>query len=214
MGSCRLVPLALAAAAACAGVSAPPGPPGPPPFEGVKTIALVRLGADGGGTRPKDPLDALEESLRARGYATRVVELGRRPPDALRPVQRLHDRVGSRASSGQRSGRVERAGAEAEAAATALGVDAIALYHRSADLGVPLPSDPRPFPTPGYPPPTALLRRPLGALSLVDARGNAVTFEWGAGGEPAVGDSAAPVNAAEAIEALLRVLASDPADAD
>ena len=34
------------------------------------------------------------------------------------------------------------------------------------------------------------------------------------GGEPAVGDSAAPVNAAEAIEALLRVLASDPADAD
>lgn len=212
MKSCRLISLALAASAACATV---PEPPRAPPFEGVKTIALVRWRAEGS-ARPRDPLDALKESLDGRGYATRLVELGRRPPEALRPVERLFQRMGSRVGGGplpDRPGRVVRVGTEAEEAAAALQVDAVALYHRAADTTrFPAEPEPHPFPGPGFPPPPMVTRRPLGALSLVDAKGNAVIFDWGAPEEPLGYDPSAPVNAAEAIDALLRVLAGDPAD--
>jgi hypothetical protein len=199
----RLVPLALAAAVACATA---PEPAGPPPFEGVKSVALVRW-RDGGSTRPRDPLDALKESLDARGYRTRVVDVGHRVPDELRPVQRLHERMGTRGRTGGRAGRgrVERVGREARDAVRALGVDAVALYHRLEDwTSSPAYSDPGAFRPPGTLPPSAF-RRPLGALSLVDAEGAAVSFEWGAPGG-AAGDPSMPLNAAEAIDALLRVL--------
>jgi hypothetical protein len=204
MRSTRLVSLALAAAAACATA---PAPPGPPPFEGVKRVALVRWRDPDAAARPRDPLDALKESLDERGYATQVVEIGRRVPDTLRPVQRLYERVGALPRRPARAGRerVDRVGAEAGEAARALGVDAVALYHRSRDLGVPVLPEQGAFPRPGFPPP-AVFRRPGGALSLVDARGAAVSLQWGVPGEPLDADASAPLNAAEAIDALLRVL--------
>jgi hypothetical protein len=205
MRAIRLGSLALAAAAACATV---PEPPGPPPFEGVKTLALVRWREPDAAARPRDPLDALKETLDARGYQTRLLEVGRRVPDALRPVQRLHERLGAYGGTAwPRAGsdRAERLGPEAGEAARALGVDAVVLYHRVEDWGLPPLSEPRAFPRQGFPD-QAALRRPLGALSLVDAKGAAISFAWGAPGEALDPDPAAPLNAAEAIDAVLGVL--------
>ncbi len=120
---------------------------------------------------------------------------------------RLYERVGALPRRSARAGRerVDRVGAEAGEAARALGVDAVALYHRSRDLGVPVLPEQGAFPRPGFPPPS-VFRRPAGALSLVDARGAAVSLRWGVPGEPLDADASAPLNAAEAIDALLRVL--------
>lgn len=203
MTSMRSISLALAAAA-CAAVQEPAGPP---PFEGVKRVALVRWHEGGGAARAKDPLDALRESLEARGYEARVVEVGRHVPDALRPAQRLHDRIAGEARSGwPRAGdRVERMGAAAGEAARALGVDAVVLYHRREDWGLPTLSESRAFPRPGLEP-AVPVRRPIGALTLVDAAGAARSFAWGAPGETLDPDPSSPLNAAEAIDALLGVL--------
>jgi hypothetical protein len=210
MRSIQLASLALAAATACAGVREPPGPP---PFEGVKSLALVRWREPDAAARPRDPLDVLKESLDARGYETRLVEVGRRVPDALRPVQRLHERVGAHGGTTWPRGRdrLERIGPEAGEAARALGVDAVVLYHRAEDWRSPALPEPRAFPQPGFPPPVAF-RRPLGALSLVDGGGAAVSFEWGAPDEALDRDPAGPVNAAEAIDAILGVLAGGDAE--
>lgn len=209
--------LALAAVA-CATAGEPP--PGPPPFDEVRSVALVRWRDEPGVARAKDPLDALGESLAARGVATQTVEIGPRAKGALRPVERLHARLAARIVQGPprgRRGRVPEAlGEEAAAAVAALGVDAVALHHRADAFGrgalppVP-PALGDPFAPPGpHPFATRDFHRPLGAVSLVDRRGNAIWFDWGAPDSEL--DPSAPVNAVEAVDALLRALAGEGAE--
>ncbi len=218
--STRIAYLALAAAAACATLGEPQAPPGPPAFQGVRTVALVRWVDDPGRARPKDPLDALQESLAARGFATRVVELGPRrrdPGDVYRLFERVEGRVSSGAPSGRPGRRIERVGADAaRAALAAVSTDAMAAYHRL--VGVPMlaplppPTDPLDplAPLPGGLYPSRSLEppyRPLGAISLVDRDGNLVWFDWGT--PPSI-DLGAPANAAEAVDAALRALSGQP----
>jgi hypothetical protein len=207
-----LLASACAASLSCATVGEP-APAGPPPFAGVKRIALVRARADRGGARPKDVLDALAESLAARGYEVSRKELGPSPPAELRGLERLYARVdGLVASAAPRpryGRRVEPAGADAAEVMRALGVDAVAMYHRFDDrLLLPPPDAPiggSLFPSRPEVPGTG---RPVGALSLVDASGNATWFAWGAPGADL--DPSQPVNAAEAIDMLLRALGGEP----
>lgn len=213
----QLASLALAVAAGCATTTGePPAPPGPPPFDGVRSLVLVRF-ADERAGRPKDPLDALEESLLGRGYTARVVDVAGRTPAELRGIERLHGRLGMRIAAGgprDRSGpEVEALGRGAGSEVAALGADAVALYHR---FDRRLPNGfPEPAPAPGaFPPPPglALERRPVAALSLVDRAGNVVWFAWGGAGSEL--DEELPANPAEAIDALLAVLGGDGAAAE
>jgi hypothetical protein len=208
--------LAVLLASACVSLScATVGEPvsaGPPPFSGVKKVALVRVRSDRDGARPKDVLDALAESLVARGYEVSRVEVGANPPAALRGVERLYARIDGYIASSQprpRFGRrVEPAGADAAEVMGALGVDAVAIYHRFDDRLL-LPPPDAPLAGGFFParPDQPGMRRPAGALSLVDRAGNATWFAWGApGGEL---DPTQPVNAAEAIDMLLRALGGE-----
>lgn len=213
MRCCLLVSLAVAAlAAGCAAPREPAAPSGPPPFEGVKRLVLARWTDDPSG-RPKDPLDALKESLEARGFVVRMVDLGRRTPAELRELERLHGQLASRIYGAVPRDRLDRRrgealGRDAGAVVAALGVDAVALYHRFD--GRPPPGALHdPFAPPGgiFPPAPPVDRRPLGALSLVDRAGNAIWFDWGSPGLDV--DPDAPVNPAEAIDALVAVLTGD-----
>jgi hypothetical protein len=146
------------------------------------------------------------------------VEIGPGSEGGLRPLERLHARLAERIVQGTPRGRhgrgAERLGEEAAATVAALGVDAVALHHRAESfrlgaLSSPLPpviGDPFP-PSASYPPATRSFRRPVGAVSLVDRHGNAVWFDWGAPESDL--DPSAPVNAAEAVDALLGVLAGE-----
>lgn len=211
MRSCRLASLALAAAAGCATAPEPAAPPaGPPPFQGARSLVLARWTDDPAG-RPKDPLDALKESLDARGLATRMVDVGGRTPPELRDLERLHATVGSRIHGGQRdrfSRRVEPLGRDAGQVVAALGVDVVALYHRF-DGRPPPAAFPEPSTMPGapFPPSPALERSPLGAFSLVDRAGEATWVDWGAA--DAEFDPEVPANAAEAIDAIVAVLTGE-----
>ncbi len=213
----RLAALALALAA-CATV-ADTATGGPPPFQGVKSLALARWNDDPSTPRPKDPLDALKESLDGRGYQTRVVELGPRMPSSpeARELARLFEAVRSRAASGGREAWARSAGGadpQAGKVVAALGVDAVALYHRFDDRASPAyadaPAAASPFGTPrtAFPP-----FRPLGALSLVDRGGRIVSFAWGSQRlqDPQL-DPSAPVNAAEAVDDVIRALTGEPAE--
>ena len=204
--------LAWAAAPSCATVGEPPAS-GPPAFTGVRKLALVRLGAaDREPARPKDALDALAESLVSRGYEERRVAVGPGAAAELAPVERLYrsmdGRIGAAPPRARFGRRAEAAGATAIEAARVLGVDAIVTYHRFEDRPLAAFPDaplggglfPR-RPEPGF-------RRPGGALSLVDREGNATWFAWGAPGSEL--DPSEPVNAAEAIDMLLRTLAGEP----
>lgn len=194
---------ALAASLGCAAVEAPP--PGPPPFRGVRSLVLVRR-VDPGDARGRDPLDALRESLAARGYAARIAEVGPGGDGDARDLERLHERVAARLSGrGRFTGRAERLDAESAAVVARLGVDAVVGYHRLADVLPPLPPLPDPLASPFARRPYAAAR-PTGALSLVAADGSAAWFPWGAGG-PA--DGRALLNAAEGIDALLAALAGE-----
>lgn len=207
LGPTRRAPLALAAALlACAALEPPP--PGPSPFRGVKKLVLVRRVDDPRAQRPRDPVDALKESLEARGYAVRVVDVGPREDAALRDVDRLENRIAGRYWTRERSsGRAERLD-EAGAVVAKLGVDAVAGYHRLADRLPPvLPPTTQAWGAVPPPAPAAPPRRPTGALSLVGADGSVAWFPWG--GEGAELDAAALINPAEAIEALLAALAGD-----
>jgi hypothetical protein len=207
--------LAVLLASACAALSCAtmgePASAGPPPFAGVKKLALVRIRAGRDGVRPRDVLDALADSLAARGYEVRWVEVGPNPPAALRGVERLYARIDGSIASAQprpRFGRrVEPAGADAAEVMGALDVDALAMVHRFDDRLLMPPPDALSggfFPTrPDQPG----MRRPAGALSLVDRAGNATWFAWGAAGSEL--DPTQPVNAAEAIDMLLHALAGE-----
>ena len=207
----RRLALALAAAAACATTGEAVAPP-PPSFRQVSSLVLVRS-ADERTRRPRDPLDALDETLRARGFRTRVVDLARKPPPELAPLERLFAQLEARAGA-SRPERVATpvgtAGKDAAAAVAQLGVDAVASYHR---LELRRPPDLPPPALPGtiFPPaPAAPLQRPLGALAIVDREGHVATFAWGDAGP--LEDPGVPLNAAEAIDMLVRALTGEPPD--
>ncbi len=205
------LPLAFAVAA-CATMGEPAPTPGPPPFEGVRSVALVRSVEGAGAPRAKDALDALRESLEERGYRTRVVEVGSRGAD--RNLERLFARIHSRIAAGARIGRGSGPGEEdAAAILAALGVDAMAMVHRFDALLPPMP-----LASPLAPPPGSMMDpggpqlqqyRPIGALSLVNRSGKVVWFEWGT---TELADPGAPANAAEAVDAVLAVLAGREGD--
>jgi hypothetical protein len=206
----RVAVAALGLAVACAGAGESVAPD-PSPFRGVRSLALVRSAEDRG-RRPKDPLDALRESLEARGFTTRTVELGDHPPAELAAVERLFAQLELRAATGRQerlAHPVSSLGRDARAAVAGLGVDAVASYHR-LDRTRPQALPPATAPGTLFPAPAPAPDRPTGALVLVDREGRAATFAWGDSG--AFDDPAVPLNAAEAIELLVRALAGDPPD--
>jgi hypothetical protein len=205
---------ALLAVEACAPVAAEGPPPGPSPFLAVKKVVLVRRVDDPRAPRRRDPLDALKETLDARGYETRIVEVGSGEDAALRDLEGLEDRIAARMGSRERTGgRPEALGAEAGAAVAKLGIDAAVGYHRLQDQLAPL-----------LPPPASTwglahgaeqprpVRHPVGALSLVAADGTLAWFPWG--GARAERDGRALINPAEAIDALVAALAGSGVDDD
>jgi hypothetical protein len=207
-GTARMAIAAALACAACASVEGPP--PGPSPFRTAKRIVLVRRAADRKAPRGRDALDALKESLDARGYEARIVEVGPGEDGGLRELDRLEERLASRLWSGDAlPGRVERLGPDAGAVVARLGADAIVGHHRLDPWLAPPPPVPAQTwgaaPSPQQPAPA---RRPAGALSLVAADGSAAWFPWGGAG--ADQDPRALVNAAEAIDSLLAALAGSP----
>lgn len=209
----RVCPVVLFALAACAGGGEALVAPPPPSFREVRSLLLVRL-ADERVGRPKDPLDGLDESLRARGYRTRVVELGSSRKGELAALDRLFTELELRAGAGpsERFGTKPYAamGRSAGETVAALGVDAVASYHRldgrrrlpSADQAPPLPGTYVPGP------PATPQRGPVGALAVVDRAGHVATFAWGE--TTVLDDPDVPVNPAEAIDLVVRVLSGEP----
>jgi hypothetical protein len=221
MSSCRpaapFVALGCLAALSCATLSEP-APAGPPAFVGVRKIALVRVKPGRDAPRGKDALDALGESLSARGFEVTRVEIVGRPAPDQRGVDRLYARLdGSIASAHPRpryARRLEAVGADAGEIVRSLGVDAVAMYHRYDDrLLMPLQEPPPGALFPARPeimPPGT--GRPAAALSLVDREGNATWFGWGV--PNAELDPTQPVNAADAIDMLLRTLRGEAEDGE
>jgi hypothetical protein len=200
-----------AALAGCAAVQPPP-PPGPSPFRAVKKLVLARRVDDPRAQRGRDAVDALKESLDARGYETRVVEVGPGKDRALRDLDRLEDRIASRLwSRDVAPGRVEPLGPDAGAVVAALGVDAVAGYHRLDARFAPLPPPPQPWGVPSAAAPAPPPRPPTGALSLVAADGSLAWFPWG-GGQAELDDRQL-LNPAEAIDAVLAALSGGGDDA-
>jgi hypothetical protein len=219
------VPVALAAvalASACASAG-PPAPPAPPPFEAVRSVILVRevpRDRERDERRRRDPLDALEESLRAKGIASRVVEVGPGLREDLRDVERLVRTIEFRAGSapppayGRRA--AESLGGDVRPLLERLGADAFAVYVRLDDRFGPRagPSPPPggvlgpPGPyTPGGP---GARSRPLAAIALVDRAGTLLTLDWGESEPGLEPESSRLVNAAEAVEVAVRILAGEP----
>jgi len=215
----RLAAAALATLAACATTGEPVAPAPPPSFAEVKTLLLVRSSLGRAG-RARDPLDGLDESLRAHGYQTRIVELGSKPPKEQVQLERLFVQLEARAGvpRGDRFGArtYSEAGRQAAETVVALGVDAVASYHR-LDGRTSLATVPVQPPVAGtgsmYPTAPHALVGPMGALALVDRSGHMATFPWG---EPDDGlaDPGVPLNAAEAIDLLVRTLSGVPPDED
>ncbi len=211
----RAAALVLAAAlAGCAPLAAEGPPAGPSPFLGVKKLVLVRHLDDPRAPRGRDPLDALKESLDARGYEARIVEIAARDDGPLRDVDRLEDRIAARMWNRDRTrARPERLDADAGAVVARLGADAVVGYHRLQGQLPPLPPPPSPSWGSPYPGQRALPgRRPAGALSLLDASGSLAWFPWG--GREAELEHAALINPAEAIDALLAALRGNTGDDD
>jgi len=207
-----LASAALAAFSGCAAVGG--APVESPPFleGGVRSVALVRS-AGRADRRPRDPLDALAESLEERGIAVRVVELGEGSAEWRLDLERLHAWAEARVRSGGRvePDRTESLGREAGEAVRKLGVDAAVLLHRFEDpLLPPLPDPTAPSARPDLFGTRAALRpAPLGAFTLVDRAGNAIALAWG-GRSGAELDPSRLVNAAEAVDETLRILAGEP----
>jgi hypothetical protein len=210
----RVVLAALAAALACATVGERTAPAPPPSFAAVRSIALVRRADDRGG-RPRDPLDGLDESLRARGYATRMIDLVADPKPELEPLGRLFAQLEVRAGTprGERFGVVAQgdAGAAAGAVVADLGVDAVASYHRLEGRRLLPPPVQQPVFQGGFPTTQQAVpvRPPQGALAVVDRSGQLAVFAWG--DSAAMADPSAAINAAEAIDLLVRALTGEPA---
>ncbi len=207
----------VGALSACATVGETATPAPPPSFREVRSLVLVRAASDRAG-RGKDPLDGLDESLRAQGYATRVVEIGASGKPAQPALERLFLRLEARAGAprGERFGTLPygSAGTAAGAVVTDLGADAVATYHRlegrrtlgSAASQPMLPGSTLPGPQ------VVPERGPLGAIVVVDRQGHLAIFPWGA--TTALDDPSVPVNAAEAIDLVVRTLAGRAPDDD
>lgn len=210
----RALPFIAAALAGCASV--PAGPPPPPPeqsFREVKSVALVhRVGWRGaepgpGETRRRDPLDALQGALAERGVKTVTIELTDRPPPPdLAEVEALARSVEWSAQDATPDATgpiVGSVGARAAPPLAKLGVEAMAVYVRGPGWGTRRSS---PFfgePLMRPPPP------PVAAIALVARDGTVVTFAWG-GVDPF--EAAGPLNAAEAVDAALGLLAPRAAE--
>jgi hypothetical protein len=208
------VSVLVAALAACATVGESTAPAPPPSFRAVKSLVLVRSAYDRAG-RGKDPLDGLDESLRAHGYTTRVVELGGSGKPNQPALERLFLQLETRAGSprGERFGTLPYgdAGPAAGAVVADLGADAVATYHRLEGRR-PLGAAAQPI-MPGsvLPGPQVVPERgPLGALVVVDRQGHLAVFPWGE--TTSLDDPSVPVNAAEAIDLVLRTLAGQGED--
>ena len=205
--------LALFCGCAGGGASAVRPTSGPPwkAFGGARTVALVHepgTGKPGGPAR--DPVDGLGESLRARGWEVRVP-----PPEAAGALLSLRNRLEPLAGAPAgdagpvTASVVEGAGEVVRSA----GVDAVALAWRFVLRSMPRdPTLPRQMPAlspvegPGrIEPPIA---DPLGALALVNARGDVLRVEWG---DREGREGERPDSPAEASEALLEAIAP-PAD--
>lgn len=208
----RVWPVVLVVLSACATGGEPFVAPPPPSFREVRSLVLVRLADDRAG-RQKDPLDGLDESLRARGYKTRIVELGssRKPEQAAleRLFLELESKVGALPSDRLGGRPFSTAPRSATETVAALGVDAVASYHRLEGRRLLAPEQPT-LPGTYLPgPPAVPARGPMGALALVDRAGHVATFAWGA--STTLDDPEVPVNPAEAIDLLLRALTGEPA---
>jgi hypothetical protein len=205
----RALALAVLAASACA-TTGDAVAPAPSPFRGVRSVLLVRS-AEERGRRARDPLDGLDETLRARGFTTRIVDVGARGTDqaaAERLFGQLHERASARFA--ERAARPVSTLAEAGALVTQLGVDAVATYHRVDRVRTPSIGEPAPM-IPGStlsPPPGASAGRAIAAFVVADRAGHVQTFAWGGGGP--IDDPATPVNPAEAIELVARALTGEP----
>jgi hypothetical protein len=206
------------AALACATAGGPAVPPAAPPFEGVRSIVLVRV-ADDRDRRPRDPLDALDESLRAKGLATRTVEVGPRLRDDLKDVERLARDVEWKIRSSPRYGPsygsdrrpTELLDRAPRALLERLAADAFAVYLRLGHRFDPYASAPPPGgPMPGSRPPGTYASGPTAALALVDREGTLLWFDWG-GDEELEEPRSRVVNAVEAVDEAVRVLAGEPA---
>ncbi len=210
----RAPPLALIAAAALGGCAAvPSGPPPPSPEEalgGLKSLALVhRLGpSEGAERRRRDPLDALQDALSARGMATLAIDLPESPPVELAAVDAAVRQAEFLAPTGRPDSGLGPVGSIGERAARALaqvGADALVVFVRGPTWGPqsePLPMLGRPR---SMEPPAA----PTSAFGIVARDGTVFAVAWGGRGQPW---SDAPANAAEAVELLLPVLLGAPAE--
>jgi hypothetical protein len=197
------------AVAGCASSDSFVTPP-PPSFREVRSLALVRT-VDGRAGHPKDPLDGLDDSLRKRGYRTRRVELSGKDP-AQADLARLFDDLELRASAPrrERSGTFSTLGRRAADTVAALGVDAVASYHRVDDRRSLPPPDAARLPGTVLPgPPVEARRGPRGALAVVDRTGHVAVFAWGE--TSALDDPEVPWNPAEAIDLLVRALSGEAA---
>jgi hypothetical protein len=200
-------------ACATAGERAPQAPP--PSFRAVRSLVLVRR-ADDRGSRPKDALDGLDESLRARGYTTRVVEVGGQGKSELARLHDLFDRLELRAGSPRGgsfgAGPTGDAGASAGEVVAELGVDAVASYHRLEGRRFAPPPPPAPV-FPGTYSTQTQAPTPWsaqGAFVIVDRSGRLAVFPWGESGQPGEPESA--INAAEAIDQVVRGLTGEAAE--
>jgi hypothetical protein len=200
-----LVLATLAAATlACVGLPVADEPPGPPPFQELSKLVLVRW-VDERGVHPKDPLDAVGESLTAQGRIARVVDLGEggRRSGALATLYRtVEARVGS--GSPHAAETVASLGADAARVLRDEGTDGAVLYYRLSGRLPVLPQPPMPGAFGADPPAPAT--PPVAALALVDRDGRLVWFGWGSGDPSRTG----PTTAAEAVEVLLRVIEGAP----
>ncbi len=197
---------AAVVAAGCAGAPLAEAPSGPAPFRGLRRVVLVRA-VDRGAEphRPKDPLDAVGESLDAQGRTTRTVEVGPRMRRELAGVARLYSdveaRIDDRIGADSTGRRVERLGRGVGPLLDDLQADGAVLYYR---FGVRLLAPPA-LASPFEREPGPRLARPLAALAVVDRDGNLLWFDWGAP-DTADRDPTAPSTAAEAVDALLRAI--------
>src|SRR5512142_1318872 len=136
--------VSLVALAACATAGDVPAALPPASFREVRSLVLVRTVEDRAG-RQKAPLDGLDESLRARGYRTRIVELRRAGGPQQAALARLFSDLEARAGAARtdRFGTTPyaRLGRGAAETVAALGVDAVASYHRLALVRAPVPAD-------------------------------------------------------------------------
>jgi hypothetical protein len=210
----RGLPLLLLALGACATAGDAVLTPPPPSFREIRSLVLVRTADDRAG-RQKDPLDGLDESLRARGYVTRIVELGGGKKGEHAALERLFVDLESRAGAtrGERFGTkpYSSLGRGAGDTVAALGVDAVASYHRLDGRRSLVVEDAPVLPgtlLPGQP--MTPVRGPMGAIALVDRAGHVATFAWGE--TSPLDDPEVPVNAAEAIDLVIRALTGEPAE--